>query len=99
MRRADESGIPDLAQEGYTDPARRPGMKGITIKLPERTLQQLKREAASTGRTVGALVRERVEAPDDQAARSVYDLTADLAGAVAGGRRPATNQRKRFRRA
>jgi hypothetical protein len=41
-------------------------MKGITIKLPEATLRQLRRQARETGRSVAALVRERVEAPLDR---------------------------------
>jgi len=73
-------------------------MKGITIKLPESTLRRLKEEARETGRSVAALVRERVEAvpgPDD---RSVFALASDLAGSVAGSRTAATNGRRRFRR-
>ena len=74
------------------------GMKGITIKLPETILRQLRHEASETGRTVAALVRERVETPPDRAEGSVYAMTSDLAGSLAGGRRPATNNRRRFRR-
>ena len=73
-------------------------MKAITIKLPEDTLRRLQKEAQATGRTVAALIRERVETPQDQDDKSVYALTADLAGSVAGGRKPATNDRRRFRR-
>jgi hypothetical protein len=73
-------------------------MKGITIKLQATTLQRLKQQARETGRSVAALVRERVEAPPDHRGRSVYAVTSDLAGALAGGRRAATNERRRFRR-
>lgn len=73
-------------------------MKGVTIKLPEATLRRLKQEARATGRSVAALVRERVEPPADRDARSVYAVTSDLAGSVAGSRRPASNDRRRFRR-
>jgi len=73
-------------------------MKGITIKLPETTLRQLKQEARETGRTVAALVRERVEHPADPAPGSVFAITSDLAGSLAGGDRPASNDRRRFRR-
>ncbi|MPY86933.1 MAG: ribbon-helix-helix protein, CopG family [Luteitalea sp.] len=73
-------------------------MKGITIKLPETTLRRLKRQSRETGRSVAALVRERVEAPLDRSSRSVYAMTSDLAGSLAGGRRAATNARRRFRR-
>jgi hypothetical protein len=74
------------------------GMKGITIKLSETTLRQLRHQARETGRSVAALVRERVEAPPDRTNGSVFALTSDLAGSLAGGRRPATNTRRRFRR-
>jgi predicted DNA-binding protein len=73
-------------------------MKGITIKLPEATLQRLRAEARATGRTVAALVRERVEARADAGPVSVYELTSDLAGSLAGSRRAATNKRRKFRR-
>jgi predicted DNA-binding protein len=71
-------------------------MKTITLKLPEQTLQRLKDEAKATGRSVAALIRERIEtSPDGQ---SVHALAADLAGSVAGSRRAATNERRRFGR-
>lgn len=73
-------------------------MKGITIKLPETTLARLKQQARETERSVAALVRERVEAPLDRRARSVYAVTADLAGSLAGGRKAATNERRKFGR-
>lgn len=74
-------------------------MKGITIKLPETTLRRLKQEARATGRSVAALVRERVEAPLDGRGRSVFAATSDLAGSLAGSRRAATNTRRKFGRA
>ena len=74
------------------------GMKGITIKLPETTLRKLKREARETGRTVAALVRQRVDPPQDHAEGSIFEITSDLAGSLSGGSRPATNKRRRFRR-
>lgn len=73
-------------------------MKGITVKLPETTLRQLRQEARATGRTVAALVRERVEALPHRGSQSVYEITSDLAGSVAGDREPATNKRRRFAR-
>jgi predicted DNA-binding protein len=69
-------------------------MKGITIKLAETTLRRLRQEARSTGRSVAALVRERVE--QRQGGRSVFEMTADLAGSVAGRREAATNKRRKF---
>jgi predicted DNA-binding protein len=74
------------------------GMKGITIKLPEAVAQQLRDQARQSGRSVAALVRERIEAPLRDG-KSVYDVSADLAGCLAGRRLPATNARARFRRA
>jgi len=73
-------------------------MKGITIKLPEPTLRQLKEEARATGRSVATLVRERVAPLPDRDRRSVFAITADLAGHVAGSRKAATNERHKFGR-
>ncbi len=72
-------------------------MKGITIKLPLSTLKRLEQEARSSGRSVAAIIRERVEAQPD-AGDSVYSLTHDLAGSVQGSGKPATNDRRRFKR-
>lgn len=87
------SGIAVLSEVSY--PA---VMKGITVKLPEDTLRRLRKEAEATGRSVAALIRERVEVPQDGDDGSVYALTLDLAGSVAGSRKSATNARRRFRR-
>jgi len=73
-------------------------MKGITIKLPDTTLHRLRQEARTTGRSVAALIRERLEAGLHGGSRSIYEITADLAGSVAGSRKPATNDRRRFAR-
>ena len=73
------------------------GMKGITIKLPEAVARQLREQARQSGRSVAALVRERIEAPPRDGG-SVYAISADLAGSLAGSRLPATNARPRFRR-
>jgi hypothetical protein len=73
-------------------------MRGITIKLSETTLRRLRQEARATGRSVAALVRERIEVPSGRVGRSVFDVTADLAGSVAGSRKAATNTRRRFGR-
>ena len=73
------------------------GMKGITIKLPEPIARRLKQQAHQSGRSVAALIRERIEAPG-QAGESVYSISADLAGSLAGRRQAATNARRRFRR-
>jgi predicted DNA-binding protein len=73
-------------------------VKGITIKLPEETLRRLQKEARATGRSVAALIRERVEIPHGDNEGSVYALTEDLAGSVKGGHKTATNDRRRFRR-
>jgi len=72
-------------------------MKGITIKLPEATARKLRDQARQSGRSVAAIVRELIEAPRHNS-QSVYDLTSDLAGCVAGSGRSATNARRRFKR-
>ena len=73
------------------------GMKGITIKLPDALARQLRDQARQGGRSVAAVIRERIEArPHD--GESVYAVSADLAGSLAGRRTPATNARAKFRR-
>ena len=71
-------------------------MKGITVKLPDATLRRLRQEARTTGRSVAALIRERLEAVPRGGGRSIYEASADLAGSVAGSRKPVTNDRRRF---
>jgi hypothetical protein len=74
-------------------------MKGITVKLPDPMLRRLRQEARKTGRSVAALIRERLETmPRRGASQSVYEITADLAGSVAGDRKSATNDRRKFAR-
>ena len=73
-------------------------MRGITIKLREATLRRLRQEARATGRSVADLVRERVEGSGARRASSVHAITEDLAGSLAGSRRAASNDRRRFRR-
>lgn len=74
-------------------------MKGITIKLPEATLQALAAEAEASGRSIAAVVRSRLDAPVAPPGASVYAQASDLAGVLDGGRTPASNQRRKFRRA
>ena len=88
------AGVADLS--GLSYPVAMGVMKGITIKLPEATVRQLRQQARQCGRSVAALVRELVEAPPHR--ESVYAISSDLAGSLAGGRLPATNARAKFRR-
>lgn len=46
------------------------------------------------GGAVTALIRERSEAVPRRRSRSVYEITVDLTGSVAGSRKPATNERQ-----
>jgi hypothetical protein len=73
-------------------------MKGITVKLPEPTLRRLRDEARAAGRSVAAVVRDRIETAPDESTSSVHARAADLAGSLAGRRRVASNSRKRFTR-
>lgn len=72
-------------------------MKGITIKLPETVAQQLRAQARQSGRSVAALIRERIEV-SHHSSESVYAISADLAGSLSGRRSSVTNSRKKFRR-
>jgi type IV secretory pathway TrbL component len=88
-------GISKLSESSY--PMVMSGMKGITIKLPEAVVRQLREQARQSGRSVAALIRERIEAPPHDGG-SVYAISADLAGSLAGSRLAGTNTRARFRR-
>ncbi len=88
-------GVADVSEVSY--PVAMGALKGITIKLPEATLRELRQQARQSGRSVAAVVRQLVETPPGSGG-SVYAITADLAGSLAGGRQPATNARRRFRR-
>lgn len=72
-------------------------MRRITVRLSDATLKRLQQQARETGRSVAALVLERVEAGSESIEQSVYALTSDLAGAVEGPRKAATNARRRRR--
>lgn len=54
-------------------------MKGITVKFPEKILQQLRQRARLSGRSVSSLVRELVERELEKG-ETVYAMTADQAG-------------------
>jgi hypothetical protein len=73
-------------------------MKRIIVKLRDTTLRRLRQEARTAGHSLANLIRERLEAVPRRGSRSVYETTADLAGSVAGSRKPATNNRRRFAR-
>ena len=73
-------------------------MTGITIKLPEETLLRLQQEARATGRSVAALIRDRIAMTPVRDDGSFFGLTSDLAGSVTGVRKAATNARRKFRR-
>jgi len=73
-------------------------MRGITIKLSEAVARQLRHQARQSGSSVAALIRERIGAPPADGG-TVYAVSVDLAGSLAGGRMPATKARTKFRRA
>jgi predicted transcriptional regulator len=73
------------------------GMKSLTIKLPEPIARKLREQARESGRSVAALIRERLETPENVVG-TVYALSADIAGSLAGSRIAGSNARRRFRR-
>jgi hypothetical protein len=68
------------------------GMKGTTTKLAEVVSRQLGEQACQSGVGVAAVIRERTEAAP-RGRETVYALSADLAGSLAGRPLPATNAR------
>lgn len=95
MRSRDGSGIAGLSEQNC-DQGMAP-MKGITVKLPESTLRQLRQRARRSGGSVSAVIRELLERepPEEE---TVYTLVADLVGSQHGSARGATNERRKFRR-
>lgn len=73
-------------------------MRGLTIKLPDEMLRKLADEARASGQSVASVVRARLEA-ESGGEGSVHAQAADLAGVLAGGKRSAANERRKFRRA
>lgn len=73
-------------------------MTGITIKLPDEVLRQLQQEARATGRSVAALIRDRITMTPVRSDDSFFGLASDLAGSVAGARQAAANVRRKFRK-
>jgi uncharacterized protein (DUF433 family) len=63
----------------------------------EEILEEYPQVTAEDIRACLAYASEMTREPDGEV-RSVHDLTADLAGSVRGPRRPATNDRRKFRR-
>lgn len=72
-------------------------MKGITVKLPETTLQLLRQRAQRSGRSVSSLIRELVEREPGEG-ETVHAMISDLAGCLEGSPRAATNARRKFQR-
>jgi len=64
------------------------------VRLAEATLRQLRQRARREGTSVSALIRGLVER--GLGGRTVYGITADLAGGLAGSARAATNARSKF---
>jgi hypothetical protein len=73
-------------------------MTGLTIKLPEEVLRQLQHEARAAGRSVAALIRDRITKSNVRSDDSFFGPAPDLAGSIAGARQAATNVRRRFRK-
>lgn len=49
-------------------------MKCITIKVPQAVARELREQARQSGRSIAALIRERIEVPP-RAAGSVYAIS------------------------
>lgn len=73
-------------------------MKGLTIKLTEELHRRLAAEARASGRSLGAVIRGKLEGETPASSNTVHERAADLAGTLSGSRRTATNDRRKFRR-
>lgn len=62
-------------------------MVTLTIKIPEALKRQLEREAAQSGRSISAIIRDLVgeRMHESPTGSSLYDRTSDLCGRGASG--------------
>ncbi len=73
-------------------------MRTITVKLPPRLAERLRRAVAQRRSTRSAVVREAIEAHLGEGARtaegSCYELSSDLAGILTGPADLSSNRRR-----
>ena len=85
-------GIAILARRCY-----RPGMKTLTMKLPEGLLSWLEHEAKRAQQPKSALVREILQQHQQRQHQSALDLAADLCGCVQSGLRDLSRNKKHLK--
>jgi len=86
------NGIALLAHRCY-----RPGMKTLTMKLPDGLLGWLEHEAKRARQPKSALVREILQQHQQRQHQSALDLAADLCGCVQSGLHDLSRNKKHLK--
>ncbi|MCX6921748.1 MAG: hypothetical protein NT154_00790 [Verrucomicrobia bacterium] len=74
-----------------------PGMKTLTMKLPDGLLSWLEHEAKRAQQPKSALVREILQQHQQRQHQSALDLAADLCGCVQSGLRDLSRNKKHLK--
>jgi len=74
-----------------------PGMKTLTMKLPDGLLGWLEHEAKRAQQPKSALVREILQQHQQRQHQSALDLAADLCGCVQSGLRDLSRNQKHLK--
>lgn len=73
-------------------------METVTLKLDRRHIQKLKDQAAATGRSQAAVVRDLIDRHLGRKKPSLHDQARDLCGSVAGANDTSTRKLKGYGR-
>jgi hypothetical protein len=70
----------------------------VTLKLDRRHVQRLKDQAAATGRSQAAVVRDMIDRHLGGKKPSLHDRSRDLCGSIAGAKDSSTRTLKGYGR-
>ena len=74
------------------------GMETVTLKLDRRHIQRLKDQAAASGRSQAAVVRDLIDRHLNGRKRSLHDQAKDLCGSIGGAKDLSTRSLKGYGR-
>ena len=74
------------------------GMETVTLKLDRRHIQRLKDQAAASGRSQAAVVRDLIDRHLTGGKRSLHDQAKDLCGSIGGAKNLSTRSLKGYGR-
>jgi bacterioferritin (cytochrome b1) len=73
-------------------------METITLKLDRRHIQRLKDQAAASGRSQAAVVRDLIDRHLGGRNRSLHDQARDLCGSISGAKDMSTRRLRGYGR-